>query len=64
VASGPLSATVVEQPLPDLFPAGAATIEADCIGGLDFDNAIATPTRHAQDVPRYFGQPAVLDRHA
>ncbi|WP_167523510.1 hypothetical protein [Bradyrhizobium sacchari] len=56
IAAGPVLARVVQQPLPDLLPNGLLPVQANGIGLLDLDNALASAAGNAQDVLRELGQ--------
>ena len=56
VAAGSVLAGVVEQPLADLLPDRLGAVQADGVGLLDFDDALAAAARDAQHVALDFGK--------
>jgi hypothetical protein len=51
-----LLAGVVEQPLRHVLPDRVATIQSNCIGGLDFHGPLAATTGDAQHVALNLGK--------
>jgi hypothetical protein len=62
MAPSTVLACVVQQPHPDFFPHSVWPIKPKCVGLLNFNDAKAAQTFHAQQVPWDFGQPALLNR--
>jgi hypothetical protein len=54
MAAGPVLASVVEQPLSDILPDRVSAIQADRVGLLNFDDALATAAGNAQHVALNF----------
>ena len=54
-------AAVIEQTLPHVFIYGVRAVEPDGVGLVNFNNAIAAQTFDAKQMPRDFGQPALLN---
>jgi DNA end-binding protein Ku len=54
--AGALLASVVEQPLRNVLPDRVASIQSDCIGGLDFDDPLAAAAADAQHVALNLGK--------
>ncbi|WP_347710897.1 hypothetical protein [Bradyrhizobium sp. CB1650] len=49
-------AGVVQQPLPDFLPDGLLPVEANGVGLLDFNDALAPAAGNAQDMLREFAK--------
>ena len=60
--SGAVLARVVQQASAHVFPNGMWSVEAQRIGLQNLNDAKATQTLDAKQVPWDFGQPALLDR--
>ena len=54
MTSGALLAGVIEQPLSDILPERLRPVEADRIGLLNLDDALATQILDAEQLPRDF----------
>jgi hypothetical protein len=62
MAHSSVLAPVVQQARAHVLQYGVRTIEPEGIGLLNLDNAGATETFNAKQVPWDFGQPTLLDR--
>jgi hypothetical protein len=65
MSAGALLAGVVEQPLRDILPDRVATVQSDCIRGLDFHASLAAAAGDAQHVTLNFRKTSLpnLGRH-